>query len=68
MQSRLDSPAVNDRIAQYYIKSGITPRVLEDAMKRGRMGKLAEKHGALQEDLTALANRWGIVRRGSNGD
>jgi hypothetical protein len=66
MKTRLDTENLNDRIAQYYIKSGITPRVLEDAMKRGRMGKLAEKHGAIAADLTALADRWGIVRGDNN--
>jgi len=30
------------------------------------MKKLAEKHGAIPEDLTALASRWGIVRGDNN--
>ena len=52
--------------AAHYVKSGITPKRLEHVIRKGGVRKLCGEHRIKQQEITRLAQRWGVKRRGEN--
>lgn len=63
--NRMDQPgALTDEMALWYVRHGATPRVVETAYhQRTGLRELVTIIGGREEDMRALADRWGIARQ-----
>lgn len=60
-----DAPGtLTDPMVIHYVQHGATPRAVESAFKRSGVRTLAGRLDAREDDIRALADRWGIKRQG----
>lgn len=60
-----DAPGkLTDPMVIHYVQHGATPRAVEHAFSRSGVRILAAQIEAREDDIRALADRWGIKRQG----
>lgn len=59
----LDQIKITDEVAQWYLRQGVTPERLQDAYNHNCVDRWAAQLNINRDDVTALADRWGIQRQ-----